>query len=153
MSGWTAYKAEAKDGGSGIYISEIIRFKVRRTTVHVFLSYPANICNILHSALHLERVVQRNWERSKWRGQMREEAINNPTTGRPGAISLLSQPLSRLSSLKYVVLFSSGIISPSDFLFMLNTVFWDVTSCGSCKNRRFGGPCTLIIDAIRSYET
>jgi hypothetical protein len=22
---------------------------------------------------------------------------------------------------------------------MKNGVFWDVTSCGSCKNRRFGG--------------
>jgi hypothetical protein len=22
---------------------------------------------------------------------------------------------------------------------MKNTVFWDVTPCGSCKNRRFGG--------------
>jgi hypothetical protein len=23
--------------------------------------------------------------------------------------------------------------------YMLNSVFWDVTPCGSCKNRRFGG--------------
>jgi hypothetical protein len=24
---------------------------------------------------------------------------------------------------------------------MENAVFWDVTPCGSCKNRRFGGTC------------
>jgi hypothetical protein len=24
---------------------------------------------------------------------------------------------------------------------MKNGVFWDVTPCGSCKNRRFGGTC------------
>jgi hypothetical protein len=26
---------------------------------------------------------------------------------------------------------------------MRNAVIWDVTSCGSCKNRRFGGTCRL----------
>jgi hypothetical protein len=26
---------------------------------------------------------------------------------------------------------------------MKNVVFWDVTPCGSCKNRRFGGTCRL----------
>jgi hypothetical protein len=26
---------------------------------------------------------------------------------------------------------------------MKNTVFWDLTRCGSCKNRRFGGTCSL----------
>jgi hypothetical protein len=25
------------------------------------------------------------------------------------------------------------------FSFVKNSVFWDVTPCGSCKNRRFGG--------------
>jgi hypothetical protein len=25
-----------------------------------------------------------------------------------------------------------------------NGVFWDVTPCGSCKNRRFGGTCRLL---------
>jgi hypothetical protein len=27
---------------------------------------------------------------------------------------------------------------------MKNGVFWDVTSCGSCKNRRFGGTSRLL---------
>jgi hypothetical protein len=56
---------------------------------------------------------------------------------------------------------------------MKNPVFWDVTPCGCCKNRRFGGtyrlhppggknrnavPCSpilvaLTIEAIRSSET
>jgi hypothetical protein len=65
---------------------------------------------------------------------------------------------------------------------MKNVVFWDVTPCGSCKNRRFGGtyhlhhqsdrlismlrllvnanvvpsspiPVTLMMEAIRSSET
>jgi hypothetical protein len=27
---------------------------------------------------------------------------------------------------------------------MQNGVFWDVTSCGSCKNRRFGGTYHLV---------
>jgi hypothetical protein len=54
---------------------------------------------------------------------------------------------------------------------MKNAVFWDVTSCGSCKNRRFGGTyrllhhggrvsglgtvltvITLLVEAIRSSE-
>jgi hypothetical protein len=26
---------------------------------------------------------------------------------------------------------------------MKNVIFWDVTSCGSCKNRLFGGTCRL----------
>jgi hypothetical protein len=26
---------------------------------------------------------------------------------------------------------------------MKNAVFWNVTPCGSCKNRRFGGMCSL----------
>jgi hypothetical protein len=53
-----------------------------------------------------------------------------------------------------------------------NAVFWEVTSCGSCKNRRFGGTChviqllvtgnfvpmslilvTLMMDVIPSSET
>jgi hypothetical protein len=29
-------------------------------------------------------------------------------------------------------------------LFIKNCVFWDVTSCGSCKNRRFGGTLRLL---------
>jgi hypothetical protein len=50
---------------------------------------------------------------------------------------------------------------------MKNGVFWDVTPCGSCKNRRFGGallvaasvvPCsqilvTLMKEALGSSET
>jgi hypothetical protein len=54
---------------------------------------------------------------------------------------------------------------------MKNTVFWDVTPCGSCKNPRFGGMyhhhqgeknivvlstpilLTLMTEAIRSSET
>jgi hypothetical protein len=53
---------------------------------------------------------------------------------------------------------------------MTNALFWDVTPCGSCKNRRFGGTyslhyqgdksrrprkilVTLMIGAIRSSET
>jgi hypothetical protein len=28
-----------------------------------------------------------------------------------------------------------------------NGVFWDVTPCGSCKNRRFGGTCRLLVAA------
>jgi hypothetical protein len=26
---------------------------------------------------------------------------------------------------------------------MKNSVFWDVMQCGSCKNRRFGGTCSV----------
>jgi hypothetical protein len=38
---------------------------------------------------------------------------------------------------------------------MMNGVFWDVTPCGSCKNRRFGGPIlvTLMKEALGSSET
>jgi hypothetical protein len=32
-----------------------------------------------------------------------------------------------------------GEISVATVLAMNNRVFWDVTPCGSCKNRRFGG--------------
>jgi hypothetical protein len=31
-----------------------------------------------------------------------------------------------------------------DFMMMKNGVFSDVTSCGSCKNRRFGGTLRLL---------
>jgi hypothetical protein len=30
-------------------------------------------------------------------------------------------------------------IEPFMVVTMMNGVFWDVKSCGSCKNRRFGG--------------
>jgi hypothetical protein len=54
---------------------------------------------------------------------------------------------------KYVGFFQSQIlvtltVQPSDYIVrfvvftavtMKNGVFWDVTPCGSCKNRRFGG--------------
>jgi hypothetical protein len=33
---------------------------------------------------------------------------------------------------------------------MKNTVFWDVTPCGSCKSRRFGGTYPSIIRVTRS---
>jgi hypothetical protein len=48
---------------------------------------------------------------------------------------------------------------------MKNGVFWDVTPCGSCKNRHFGGtqrlllvpsspiPVTLLKEALNSSET
>jgi phospholipid N-methyltransferase len=43
---------------------------------------------------------------------------------------------------------------------MKNGVFWDVTPCGSCKNRRFGGVVpsspilvTLMMEALSSSET
>jgi hypothetical protein len=41
---------------------------------------------------------------------------------------------------------------------MKNGVFWDVTPCGSCKNRRFGGTSlptlvTLMKEAQSSSET
>jgi hypothetical protein len=43
-----------------------------------------------------------------------------------------------------------------------NAVFWDVTLCGSCNNRRFGGtdnlhispiPVALMMEALNSSET
>jgi hypothetical protein len=44
-----------------------------------------------------------------------------------------------------------------------NGIFWDVTPCGSCKNRRFGGTygyvpsspilVTLMMEALSSSET
>jgi hypothetical protein len=41
---------------------------------------------------------------------------------------------------------------------MMNGVFWDVTPCGSCKNRRFGGISSLILvilmmEPLSSSET
>jgi hypothetical protein len=41
---------------------------------------------------------------------------------------------------------------------MKNRLFWDVTPCGSCKNRRFGGTSspilvTLMMEAQSSSET
>jgi hypothetical protein len=36
---------------------------------------------------------------------------------------------------------------------MKNGVFCVVTSCGSCKNRRFGGTCRLMKEAPGSSET
>jgi hypothetical protein len=35
---------------------------------------------------------------------------------------------------------------------MKNGVFWDVTLCGSCKNRRFGGTCASFIRVTRIGE-
>jgi hypothetical protein len=35
---------------------------------------------------------------------------------------------------------------------MKNGVFWDVTPCGSCKNRRFGGTCASFIRMTRIGE-
>jgi hypothetical protein len=35
---------------------------------------------------------------------------------------------------------------------MKNTVFWDVTPCGSCKNRRFGGSYRLFMRVSRIGE-
>jgi positive regulator of sigma E activity len=34
---------------------------------------------------------------------------------------------------------------------MNNGVFWDVTSCGSCKNRRFGG--ARVLRNVGSYKS
>jgi hypothetical protein len=31
------------------------------------------------------------------------------------------------------------LLGKSKFVAVKNGVFWDVTPCGSCKNRRFGG--------------
>jgi hypothetical protein len=38
---------------------------------------------------------------------------------------------------------------------MKNGVFWDVTPCGSCKNRRFGGPIIvkMLKEVLSSSET
>jgi hypothetical protein len=35
---------------------------------------------------------------------------------------------------------------------MKNGVFWDVTPCGSCKNRRFGGTNASFIGVTRIGE-
>jgi hypothetical protein len=35
---------------------------------------------------------------------------------------------------------------------MKNCVFWDVTPCGSCKNRRFGGLSASFIRVTRISE-
>jgi hypothetical protein len=35
---------------------------------------------------------------------------------------------------------------------MKNVVYWDVTTCGSCKNRRFGGTCHYFISVTRIGE-
>jgi hypothetical protein len=32
-----------------------------------------------------------------------------------------------------------NIIDSANIIVLKNGVFWDVTPCGSCKNRRFGG--------------
>jgi hypothetical protein len=32
---------------------------------------------------------------------------------------------------------------------MKNDVFWDVTPCGSCKNRRFGGTYLVFLRSVR----
>jgi hypothetical protein len=39
----------------------------------------------------------------------------------------------------YVYQTSSLILKDGHRLRVKNAVFWDVTPCGSCKNRRFGG--------------
>jgi hypothetical protein len=36
---------------------------------------------------------------------------------------------------------------------MKNGVFWDVTSCGSCKNRRFGGTQRLHLQGHKNRRT
>jgi hypothetical protein len=35
---------------------------------------------------------------------------------------------------------------------MMNAVFWDVTSCGSCRNRRFGGDCFLHLQGRKNQQ-
>jgi hypothetical protein len=35
---------------------------------------------------------------------------------------------------------------------MKNDVFWDVSPCGSCKNRRFGGTSASVIRVTRIGE-
>jgi hypothetical protein len=36
-------------------------------------------------------------------------------------------------------LFLSGFLTNNLYVYLKNAVFWDVTPCGFCKNRRFGG--------------
>jgi hypothetical protein len=36
---------------------------------------------------------------------------------------------------------------------MKNCVFWDVTPCGSCKNRRFGGTYGLLHQGDKNWWT
>jgi hypothetical protein len=57
------------------------------------------------------------------------------------------------------ILFPSLIISQKLVRFevftavtMKNVVFWDVTPCGSCKNRRFGEPSASFIRVKRIGE-
>jgi hypothetical protein len=37
-----------------------------------------------------------------------------------------------------------SVTSANTFRYMKNGVFWDVTPCGSCRNRRFGGTYRLL---------
>jgi hypothetical protein len=49
----------------------------------------------------------------------------------------------------------SGISSTRLWLIHLvlkNGVFWDVTPCGSCKNRRFGGTWRLLHQGDKKYH-
>jgi hypothetical protein len=72
--------------------------------------------------------------------------------------------LKEILLLKFHITFSSAIheAMASQFLeiegklrtveelsIMKNAVFWDVTPCGSCKNRRFGGMCLLHLHGDR----
>jgi hypothetical protein len=45
-----------------------------------------------------------------------------------------------------------GCYRPEKVLILKDGVFWDVTLCGSCKNRRFGGCSASFIGATRIGE-
>jgi hypothetical protein len=53
-------------------------------------------------------------------------------------LGMKKQPIYELQNQKYAA--DRGVFhSARIYQMMKNGVFWDVTPCGSCKNRRFGG--------------
>jgi hypothetical protein len=67
--------------------------------------------------------------------------LRNPGFGKKRIIASLRVPYSFRVKNKNIHRETVNYVRLEDFtaVTMMNGVFWDVTLCGSCKNRRFGG--------------
>jgi hypothetical protein len=81
--------------------------------------------------------------------------INDPTWAKtydllpcsvaPQVYTLPRTPPTPRSDVRILLTFFKNMnINKTAVLYMKNGVFWDVTRCGSCKNRRFGGTWRLV---------
>jgi hypothetical protein len=87
-----------------------VRTSTRRRNLNENRCWPLFVCSQLSLILSVSEVIL-------------SAIIDAPSTSDD---VMLNSRLSRLQSLQYLMKLNNG-------------VFWDVKSCGSCKNRSFGG--------------